>query len=209
VSSGQSPDYQKRELITRLRAQGLAITEIALRLGRTRQAVYAMLKKCGADERLPLSRRWSPEEDALLGAVTDWEAAQRLGCCVSTVQRRRRQLGKPVCDVRLKNLSQLQTWILSRAGAQGFLSYGDILTGYYGWEPRSQPAVRLDGGARLICNRRHAGRQKYGRTRAIVSRARRALCGRGLVRRVVRSHSAPAGVALTSLGRTWLAGLAW
>jgi hypothetical protein len=38
VPNDLPPDYQKRELVTVLRAQGLPITEIALRLGRTRQA---------------------------------------------------------------------------------------------------------------------------------------------------------------------------
>ena len=38
---------------------------------------------------------WTPEEDALLGKLTDEEVARKLGCAVTRVRRRRRLLGLP------------------------------------------------------------------------------------------------------------------
>ncbi|MBL8796256.1 MAG: hypothetical protein JNM56_20320 [Planctomycetia bacterium] len=54
-----------------MRSQGLPITEIARRLGTSRQAVYALLKRCGPVRRLNETIVWTPEREALLGRVSD------------------------------------------------------------------------------------------------------------------------------------------
>jgi transcriptional regulator with XRE-family HTH domain len=44
---GRNPYWQRRQLVAALRARGLSLAEIGSRLGVTRQAVYAMLRKAG------------------------------------------------------------------------------------------------------------------------------------------------------------------
>jgi len=90
---GRSPHYARRNRLWRLRAQGLSITEIARRVGTSRQAVHKMLQNSGRAERLVSKVRWSPEKDALLGTLPDQELAQQLGCSAAAVQHRRDRLG--------------------------------------------------------------------------------------------------------------------
>ncbi|HEX9046774.1 MAG TPA: hypothetical protein VF988_07090, partial [Verrucomicrobiae bacterium] len=43
-----------------------------------------------------LLHQWTPEEDALLGTLTDGEVAARLGLTIPAVAHRRRRLGRAV-----------------------------------------------------------------------------------------------------------------
>jgi biotin operon repressor len=48
-NSGRKPDYERRRLMVRLRAQGATLEEIGRRLGITRQAVSDMLRRLRAE----------------------------------------------------------------------------------------------------------------------------------------------------------------
>src|SRR5581483_12112923 len=68
-----------------LRDQGLSLEEIGRRLGVTHQYLSHLLGPTPRASRT--ARRWSAEEDALLGTLPDTELAGRLGCSAFAVRR--------------------------------------------------------------------------------------------------------------------------
>lgn len=84
------------EQLRRLYGEGVAVVEIARRLGRSANAVDARRRAIGLTARRQ-PRRWSPRQDALLvasarAAVPARFMAERLGLPLESVRRRRRAL---------------------------------------------------------------------------------------------------------------------
>lgn len=104
-----------------------------------------------------------------------------------------------------RGLSDLQRWILHRAGLAVKLSTVDILTGYFGWKrhtPRGYDLVKHNFSKMAV------GARRFNVGKASLSRALRRLEQRGLA--VVR-HNWDAvrripqvTVELTDRGRQWL-----
>ena len=70
-------------------------SEIALILGRTKQAVESRLTKLRAEGKVAVKRalrNWTPKEDEQLFLLTSTEASAKLGRTVEACQKRRRAL---------------------------------------------------------------------------------------------------------------------
>ena len=101
-----------------------------------------------------------------------------------------------------RGLSELQHYIVAKAAAApDFLYIGEILAGFFGWQP-IRP-IRDQNGKRFYCfSRKRIGKKRYGSTMATVSRACRRLEELGLVER--RQGLAWSGVRVTRKGRECL-----
>lgn len=88
--------FDEDEQLRRLYGEGVAVVDIARRLGRSANAVDARRRAIGLTARWQ-PRRWSPRQDALLSAsarvgVPARFMAERLGLPLESVRRRRRAL---------------------------------------------------------------------------------------------------------------------
>lgn len=83
----------KTEKMKLMITSGMTLKQVAEKFGLTRQAIHDRLKKtCGGVTALrpdARKKRWTPEEDALLGTISDRELAERIGVCSDTVRERR------------------------------------------------------------------------------------------------------------------------
>jgi hypothetical protein len=114
-----------------------------------------------------------------------------------------------------RGLSDLQRFILRRAGEQHRLYYAEIYVAYFGWPP-TQPLRRHDGTdpqlvagsladpGTLRFDPDTIGRERYHSTAVVVSRACSRLEERGLVTCLQATLSHWSGVAITDAGRAWL-----
>src|SRR5262249_43786735 len=73
----------------------LAALRLSAALGVPLVALLEPPARVSADYRGRPPRTFTPEEDALLGTMTDQEVALRIGCSIGTVGERRRELGIP------------------------------------------------------------------------------------------------------------------
>lgn len=126
-----------------------------------------------------------------------------------------------------RGLSELQRFILRRAGQVRRVYYADVLEGYFGWVPR-QPIKRhgttrnarypatgmeqtppeqvgeLASPGRPHFSRSSIGDATYRKAMASLSRACLRLGKRGLVTCLTGNVSRWAGVEITDQGREWL-----
>jgi hypothetical protein len=94
--------------------------ELAGRLGRTKNAVEARRIQLQIPKFNPKLNLWTPEEDALVGAMTDGEVASRLRLTISAVAHRRRRLGRAVCFAHRRPWTPQEDALLgSRIGKVG------------------------------------------------------------------------------------------
>lgn len=109
-----------------------------------------------------------------------------------------------------RELSLVQEYILTKAAAQPCVSYADILSEFYGWEPTG-PATLHENGTLIRVRNRHfspasIGAARYNTTRAGLSRSVARFMHRGLVRWFAGSQSHRAGIEITEAGRAYLLG---
>jgi DNA-binding Xre family transcriptional regulator len=82
-----------------LKYQGKALTPEMSVIARTFRTVRQETEwaRQRREQGLTRQRVWTPEEDLMLGTMSDTELARRLQCAVSTVARRRRDRHIPLC----------------------------------------------------------------------------------------------------------------
>jgi hypothetical protein len=108
-----------------------------------------------------------------------------------------------------RGLSDLQRFILRRAGEQPQLAYAEVLVEYFGWRPvagtlrRGRDGV-VRGGLHWF-DPNAIGRQRYRSSRAVLSQACSRLAARGLVRCLQGAQGSWSAVPITDAGRASLA----
>lgn len=111
-----------------------------------------------------------------------------------------------------RGLSDLQRFIMRRAGEQPQLAYAEVLVEYFGWPPATGTLRRGQDG--LVRGGTHRfdpdaiGRRRYHSTCVTLSQACRRLAARGLVTFRQGAQRRWSAVELTAAGRAWLAAAA-
>lgn len=70
-------------------------SELATKLGRTRDSVEWKRRRLGVPPFIPRAREWTEAELRLLGSMPDAALAEQLGCSRKHVVEKRRELGVP------------------------------------------------------------------------------------------------------------------
>jgi len=118
-----------------------------------------------------------------------------------------------------RGLSDLQRYILDRAGKQRRVYYVEILEGYFGWAPeyeigryslgryendhRGEVGELVSPGSQHF-SRKRIGEKTYRKVMATLSRSCKRLQARGLVTWLCGTYSYWSGVEITEEGRKWL-----
>lgn len=121
-----------------------------------------------------------------------------------------------------RGLSELQKWILRKAGTLKRVHYADVLEGYFGFKPEQEiarhgvgryandpRAAKCGYGTIFSPGQQHfapekIGRQRYRSAMASLSRACSRLHARGLVDCISGQFTHWSGVEITDAGRQWL-----
>ncbi len=93
-----------------------------------------------------------------------------------------------------RGLSELQRWILIKAGERAGLSYGEVCRDFYGWEKWKWSCIE----GRCF-DPKAIGEKEYHRVKSTISRAVKRLALRGLVARCYSMD-----IRLTEAGAEWL-----
>jgi hypothetical protein len=91
--SGCKPDQKRRQQIVKLRRRGFTFKRIAEQLGMQYQGVQRMAQTIPGY--IPILRRWTEAEVALLGTMPDPDLAERIGSTFLAVRMKRLQSGIP------------------------------------------------------------------------------------------------------------------
>jgi hypothetical protein len=107
-----------------------------------------------------------------------------------------------------RGLSDLQRWILRRAGSVRNVPHADIMAGFFKMQPKRALQYDKDGILRWPGGKyfdpQQIGAARYRAIQATISRACTRLEVRGLVVRLVGYYSHWSGVAITDKGREWI-----